>query len=130
MKHEFTITVETPDASKALLVRDEAVNAIQDYIDSNRPSFNIDCGALDVNGTELDKLYAAAAHDQHHKEGEIEVDHDAPVSYGDDAGAYVRAWVWVDETPLLATAREALEAQQARQIVHLAPDNAEGSAHD
>jgi len=27
--------------------------------------------------------------------GEIEVDSDAIISYGDDPGAYVAAWVWV-----------------------------------
>jgi hypothetical protein len=30
-----------------------------------------------------------------HKDGEIEVDDNAVVSYGGDDGAYVMAWVWI-----------------------------------
>jgi len=36
------------------------------------------------------------AFDQCHKDGEVEVDENAEVSEGDDNGAYVQAWVWVD----------------------------------
>lgn len=36
------------------------------------------------------------AFDQCHKDGEVEVDDNAAVSEGDDNGAYVQAWVWVD----------------------------------
>ncbi len=32
------------------------------------------------------------------REGELEVDDDAVVSLGDDAGAYVQAWVWVSNS--------------------------------
>jgi hypothetical protein len=39
--------------------------------------------------------YRVAAKRLHHKEGTIEVDDAAPVSIGDDDGAYVQAWVWV-----------------------------------
>ena len=35
------------------------------------------------------------ARELYHDEGEIEVDDGAPVSIGEDAGAYVQAWVWV-----------------------------------
>lgn len=35
------------------------------------------------------------AKELYHDEGEIEVDDGAPVSIGEDAGAYVQAWVWV-----------------------------------
>jgi hypothetical protein len=45
----------------------------------------------------VDEIYRAAAIDQHYKEGELEIDDDAKVSHGDDRGAYVAAWVWVDE---------------------------------
>jgi hypothetical protein len=38
------------------------------------------------------------AKDQHHKDGEIEIDDGSTVSEGDDNGAYVQAWVWVDFT--------------------------------
>jgi len=33
---------------------------------------------------------------QHEVEGELEIDANAVVSEGDDNGAYVQAWVWVD----------------------------------
>ena len=35
------------------------------------------------------------AKELYHDEGEIEVDDGAPVPIGEDAGAYVQAWVWV-----------------------------------
>jgi len=31
------------------------------------------------------------------KDGELEVDDNAKISKGDDAGAYVQAWVWVSD---------------------------------
>lgn len=31
------------------------------------------------------------------EEGEVEIDPDAVVSMGDDPGAYVEAWLWVDD---------------------------------
>lgn len=43
-----------------------------------------------------DEEYVRLAHEQHHKAGEVEVDDNAEVSRGGDAGAYVEAWVWVD----------------------------------
>jgi hypothetical protein len=41
--------------------------------------------------------YARAAHKEYHQEGEIEIDDTTVVSEGDDPGAYVLAWVWVDD---------------------------------
>jgi hypothetical protein len=38
------------------------------------------------------------AKEQHEKEGELEIDHDAKLSAGRDNGCYVAAWVWVDFT--------------------------------
>lgn len=35
------------------------------------------------------------AKELYHEDGQIEVDGNAPVSIGDDDGAYVEAWVWV-----------------------------------
>ena len=34
-------------------------------------------------------------------EGTLEVDEDACVSEGDDSGAYVQAWLWVDEEEMM-----------------------------
>lgn len=41
------------------------------------------------------QAYRDAAKRQHHREGECEIDDNATVSFGDDAGAYVQAWIWV-----------------------------------
>lgn len=43
----------------------------------------------------LDAWYRRQARDFLHRDGEIEIDDDAVVSTGADAGAYVAAWVWV-----------------------------------
>jgi len=40
-------------------------------------------------------VVSATCKELYHDEGEIEVDDGAPVSIGEDAGAYVQAWVWV-----------------------------------
>ena len=42
-----------------------------------------------------EKTIAVQARDQWTDEGQVEVDRNAIVSEGDDAGAYVMAWVWV-----------------------------------
>ena len=42
-----------------------------------------------------DRWYRTRARELYHTDGEIEVDANAPVSRGDDNGAYVQAWVWV-----------------------------------
>lgn len=49
----------------------------------------------------LDQRYRDAANDLYGKDGEIEIDDNATISYGDDNGAYVAAWVWVykDQLP-------------------------------
>jgi hypothetical protein len=42
--------------------------------------------------------YIARARDQWHRDGEVEIDDPGViVSAGDDPGAYVLAWVWVDD---------------------------------
>lgn len=44
---------------------------------------------------ESDKWLRARAKELYGRDGEIEVDSNARISYGADAGAYVEAWVWV-----------------------------------
>jgi len=57
------------------------------------------------------KAMVAAAKRLHHKDGEVEIDdHDTPlptarVSRGEDPGAYVLAWVWVDNSDVNAKDR-------------------------
>ncbi len=59
-----------------------------------------------------DKAMINAAHRLHHKDGEIEIDKDTDnlptsrVSRGDDPGAYVLAWVWVDDSTVTEEDKE------------------------
>lgn len=54
-----------------------------------------------------DKAMVNAAHRLLHKDGELEIDtHDSPmpkarVSRGGDPGAYVLAWVWIDDSDVI-----------------------------
>jgi hypothetical protein len=43
-----------------------------------------------------EQMIRELARDAYQVGGEIEIDEDAKVSQGDDNGAYVQAWVWVD----------------------------------
>jgi hypothetical protein len=55
----------------------------------------------EVRGNHLDQVSEAAdqfrdiAKKEHFREGTLEIDEGAIVSFGDDGGAYVAAWVWV-----------------------------------
>ncbi|SRR6266576_5933955 len=54
---------------------------------------------IDQAGSEPDDRAArilALANEQHAEDGKIEFDQGAEISEGNDNGAYVGAWVWVD----------------------------------
>jgi hypothetical protein len=53
--------------------------------------------ATQQQGTNMksDKWFRARAKELYCRDGEIEVDGNARISFGDDDGAYVEAWVWV-----------------------------------
>ncbi len=54
------------------------------------------CDKCEVDHESVDdKVLIRIAREQHHREGEIEVDEEAEVGRGDDCGAYIQAWVWV-----------------------------------
>ena len=46
----------------------------------------------EVGAVKNNQWFVIKAQELHHKEGEFEIDDNAPVSRGDDAGAYVQAW--------------------------------------
>lgn len=46
----------------------------------------------------LDEAFREAATSEYAEEGRIEIDSNAVMSYGEDDGAYVAAWVWVDRS--------------------------------
>lgn len=50
--------------------------------------------------SKLEREYLRAAQECHHSDGDLEFDDGAVVSLGDDPGAYVMAWKWVDESDL------------------------------
>jgi hypothetical protein len=58
--------------------------------------------------------YRAAAQ-AHHREGELEIDPGAVVSKGDDPGAYVMAWLWIDDTELASPRPKASPSRRARR---------------
>ena len=53
-------------------------------------------GGLDQDSPETE-AYRAAAKKEHVREGTLEIDSNATVSQSDDGGAYVAAWVWVND---------------------------------
>jgi hypothetical protein len=56
--------------------------------------------------TITDEEYRQLARKKWQDEGECEIDRNAVVSVSEDNGAYVQAWVWVDDPP--ETEEEAL----------------------
>jgi hypothetical protein len=60
----------------------------------------------------LQKYRAAAM--RHCRDGELEIDPGAVVSKGDDPGAYVMAWLWIDDCEL-ASANAFRHLRKARQ---------------
>lgn len=64
-------------------------------------SYSVEAHAIETAETEdtpLDAAYREAASEEYSEEGRIEIDSNAGVSYGDDDGAYVAAWVWVERS--------------------------------
>ena len=49
--------------------------------------------------------YRDAARSIWGQDGQLEIDDDAPVSKGEDDGAYVQAWVWVSDDEVAAELR-------------------------
>lgn len=49
--------------------------------------------------TNAERAYVAAAQSEG-RDGDLEIDSNAVVSLGDDPGAYVMAWVWVDDSSI------------------------------
>lgn len=47
-----------------------------------------------------DAWYIQRARETKCRDGELEIDEGAAVSSGNDAGAYVQCWVWVEDDPI------------------------------
>jgi hypothetical protein len=89
-------------AEKALLKggsESEVKLDLQEVLTSLRQDHGLrfsDCVTAFARNRDSDP-YARAAHKEYHQEGEIEIDDTTVVSEGGDLGAYVLAWVWVDD---------------------------------
>lgn len=99
MKCTITIELVGPeqavnDASKAVLTaaREAALKLL--------PSgFSFTTDDVDEADPELAR-YRAYAQGYLHRDGDLEFDDNAVVSKGEDAGAYVQGWKWVDDLDL------------------------------
>jgi hypothetical protein len=59
--------------------------------------------------------YRAAAQ-RHHRDGELEIDPGAVVSKGDDPGAYVMPWLWIDDSELASDRPKVPSSRRARRV--------------
>lgn len=106
MKHVFTVTIDTPDGALAGQVRDEAVGAIEDFIESRRPGFDVDCGVLLPVGAEQHKAFSDEAHELYAagSDDDVVIPSDAVVDIvredGRVKGAWIDALVWVSASEL------------------------------
>lgn len=57
---------------------------------------------------ETDEKYRALAKRSFHDEGVIEIDDNARIAKGAECGAYVEAWVWVDNPNWISGGEERL----------------------
>ena len=75
--------IEEPTRQLALALLDRLESHVKDPSEEDKKAFDL-------------------AREHFHVEGEIEIDDEPIISHGDDNGAYVSAWVWVDfsGTPL------------------------------
>jgi len=67
------------------------------FADQEALAGRIEAAVKNMTVGKVEQAYVEAAKEFEHKDGECEIDSDAVVSLSDDAGAYVMAWVWVDE---------------------------------
>jgi len=104
MKFTVPIKIDAENEEAALRVR----NMIEQEIGA---AFELD--SQDIKGVETahtgdleleedphDKPAIEAARTKRGQEGEIEIDDNAKVSYSADGGAYVAAWVWVNDNEI------------------------------
>jgi hypothetical protein len=66
----------------------------------NTDHLDTQTGIRPLTPCRFDQEYRDAARRLYHREGSVEIDDNAAVSYGDDPGAYVQAWTWVSEDQL------------------------------
>lgn len=104
MKRKITIELEGVDDDALDAAQAEAWQRIkagnregQDRNESGEFSFAVE--HPDDPGPK-ENHYRAFAHGVLHRDGELEFDDNCAVSMGDDNGAYVQGWKWVDASDL------------------------------
>jgi len=70
---------------------DSAIAAVNRLISEAKTS-----SAWPAFDEERDQQLRELANDQYGRDGSVEIDDDAIISKGDEPGAYVQAWVWVE----------------------------------
>jgi len=97
------IAAETEaEAFKAYGVLSEGVQLEREGDEALAADTRIELGPLNEYGDTNDQAAIVAATAYHASEGELEIDDDAIVSFSSDGGAYVQAWVWVDDASIKA----------------------------
>jgi hypothetical protein len=82
--------------STHVLLSDDDLALLEDRVGSEHPICKrIREAFADLDNATFGKYRAAAIAAS--RDGELEIDHGAVVSKGDDPGAYVMAWLWVTD---------------------------------
>jgi len=96
MKHIVLVEIDTDDAEKAGIIRDEIAGAVEDFTESHRPAFNVSVGDLETIETDRHAALVELAKERHcsGSSDEIECDSNARLSEGCD-GIFVQGWLFV-----------------------------------
>jgi hypothetical protein len=89
------------DENQVARFTSEELDELCDAINCNEPSsgavFTYLCDAQKAAEPQLNAYRDRADGMDYVREGQVEIDDNAIVSKGEDAGAYVMGWVWVDD---------------------------------
>jgi hypothetical protein len=106
--YQLVIEIVADTPARAVIVRDEVVQGLEDAKDSLPFQFGWSAGAPVAPPTseeqkDIDEAIRLAI--EEHAGDDINIDADAKVSFNDEGGAWVQAWVYVD-MPLPAEPEE------------------------
>jgi hypothetical protein len=91
------------DAAYVLFTQDDLVAVSRGLGPKHPVAAKIRAAFDDLDSPALTHYRDAAV--MHRRDGDIEIDDNAIVSKGDDAGAYVMAWIWIDDSELATPAK-------------------------
>jgi hypothetical protein len=88
-----------PYASTHIIFSTDDLGVLQRRLGPRHPiTIRVRLALADLADPHLCEYRAAAQ--AHHREGELEIDPASVVSKGDDPGAYVMVWLWIDDDEL------------------------------